>query len=246
MNRIGWSVVSLLMVLMAEHPASADTQNGIRLGSTRMVLSPSKKTAPLKIRNDADRAWLTQVRILDKDEKETPLFIALPPLFRLESRGDAQVRVQSVGPPEAYASDREMVRYIHVLTIPASAPDDRSMEEKQSALRIGFENVIKLFWRPASLKAPNSDDYRQLVFTRVAEGVRGCNPTRYYLSFDRLTFDGKNVDLNREPSMLAPLGCEVFRANGKNVTWTLITDYGGASEVFSGQVSLSPVNLPAQ
>lgn len=239
MNRFCRSALPLLMFLMVWHQGDAATQNGVRLGSTRMVLSPTQKAAALKIRNEAGRPWLTQVRVLDKDEKESPLFVVLPPLFRLEAKANAQVRVLAVGKPEAYPADRETVWYVHVLTIPASAPSDAAAGEK-TALRVGFENVIKLFWRPALLKNPGDRDYRQVVFTRGAEGVKACNKTRYYLSFDRLTFDNKDVDLNREPSMLSPLGCEVFRAEGRSVTWTMITDYGGPSAVFSDRVEISP------
>lgn len=227
---------AVVMITVATAEAYAGRQDGVVLGSTRLILTPSKRTVPLSIYNGTERAWLTQVRVLDTGEHESPLFTALPPLFRLEAGSDAQVRVLATGQPETYPFDREGIWYVHVLTIPASAYPGKE-EEAVSSLRVSFESVIKLFWRPASLKAPTAKEYRLVTFTRAGGKVRGCNLTRYYQSFGYLEFDGHRVDLNLQPSMLAPLACETFSTTGQQVRWAMINDYGGSSEIFSVRVS---------
>ncbi|MDU3300612.1 MAG: molecular chaperone [Enterobacter ludwigii] len=238
MKRLNRYFAGLLVctVLITEGASVATLpEGGVVLGSTRLVLTPSARTTSLLIRNGAGRVWLTQVRILDAQERESEKFVVLPPLFRLEAGSEAKVRVTAVGQPEDYPADREAVWYVHALTVPASTQPGHG-EGARSELRIGLENVIKLFWRPASLKTPTAEVYRQVAFTSVDGGVKGCNQSRYYLSFDRLVFDGQRVDLNREPAMLSPLACETYKVSARKVGWAMIDDHGGSSEVFTDEV----------
>lgn len=231
-NRYFAGLLSCAVLILGD--AQAGQQGGVVLGSTRLVMTPSTRVVPLLIRNKDDRVWLTQVRILDAQERESPSFMVLPPLFRLESGDEAKVRVTAVGKPETYPVDREGLWYVHVLTVPASAPPG---EGEGSQLRIGLENVIKLFWRPSSLGTPTAGDYSKVTFTRGDGIVRACNQSRYYLSFDRLVFDGTKADLNRQPAMLKPLSCETYRVSAQNVSWAMIDDHGGSSDLFTARVA---------
>ncbi|MDL2145561.1 hypothetical protein QQY79_23840, partial [Flavobacterium tructae] len=74
--------------------------------------------------------------------------------------------------------------------------------------------------------------------TRTDGGVRLDNPTPYYLTFSHLRFNQVAVDLDRQPSLLAPEGSETYSTSGPvtRAEWQLITDYGSLSPRCHGLV----------
>lgn len=227
-------VIGLLTMLFCTL-ADAAEQGGVVLNRTRIIFSDGKQTASFGLRNAASHPWLVQVRVLTAEEKETPLFIALPPLFRLDTGLSNQVRIVATGDKNSYPTDKEGVWFVHVLTVPPSKA--REGDDITGMFHIGLESVIKLFWRPSSLQEPDDNVYRQVTFVSQGEAIRACNATPYYLSFDRLSFDDAKVDLNRQPSMLPPFGCQLIAGKGHRAHWAMINDYGGSSQLFSADVA---------
>ena len=233
------SVMMLTLPLAASFNARGEGQGGVRLGQTRLVFASGSKAVSLGVRSTAAHPWLVQVRVTDKSGHESPLFVVLPPLFRLDPQSDSQIRVLSTRELSAYPADREGVWYLHVLAVPPSgrvADNAADNAEMKSNVRVGIENIIKLIYRPALLKEPDDGSFRQIDFSVVKEGIQACNRSRYALSFSSLSFDGSVVDLNRQPSMLLPFSCETYRQSAHQVSWSVIDDYGGTSATFRAEV----------
>ncbi|CAM4363947.1 MULTISPECIES: fimbrial biogenesis chaperone [Lelliottia] len=224
---------AVLLCVMGSFNALAARPDGVTLSRTRIILGDDRRAAPLGIRNSATHPWLVQVRVLTANGQDAPLLIVLPPLLRLEAGSSAQVRIMAAGDLSVLPSDRESVWYVHALMVPPSSSFDA---EDTASFRVGMESIIKLFWRPSVLREPDDKVFRQVRFSGRGEKIRACNLTRYYLSLGSLAFNGVRVDLNRQPSMLAPLGCEDFAGTGKKVSWSMINDFGGNSNVFEGDI----------
>lgn len=222
--------VTLMLFSSITHAA------GISLNRTRVVFSGSEKAESLGIRNSSGHVWLVQVRVLDAEGKDDPLMVVTPPLFRLEAKGQNSVRILSTDGGKGLPENRESLRYLDVSAIPSS----EKMSDANSQLVVGVGMRIKVFWRPATLQEPNKKAFASLEWRRDGDGIRACNGSAYYLSFNRLEMNGRLVDLNREASMVAPGGCVRYLDSGhtSHVRWSVINDYGGDSGWFESQVGL--------
>ncbi|HCC3327910.1 TPA: molecular chaperone [Salmonella enterica] len=216
---------ALILVSSLAHAA------GISLNRTRVVFSGGEKAESLGIRNTTGHVWLVQVRVLDAEGKDDPSMVVTPPLFRLEAKGQNSVRILSTDGGKGLPENRESLKYVDVSAIPSS----EKMSDASSQLVVGVGMRIKVFWRPASLSEPDKKVFSGLSWSRDGTGVRVCNGSAYYLSFNRLELDGRLMDLNRVPSMVAPGGCERYPGTGvvSHVRWSVINDYGGDSGWFT-------------
>ncbi|PIJ75376.1 hypothetical protein BL250_09195 [Erwinia sp. OLTSP20] len=230
-----WSRMALSGLVLLSLQATAA---GISLNKTRVVFSAGARSVQLGVSNSAESAWLVQVRPLDSQGKVSAGMVATPPLFRVEPYGSNTLRILSTGDGDGFARDRESLGYVEVSAVPASAMTSAS----SSALAISVSMRIKLFWRPASLAEPAAADWKSVTWHRRGGVLRACNPSPYYLSFNRLMFDGRLISLNRAPSMLAPRSCERYPEAGevRQVRWSVINDYGGDSGWYDASVTPAP------
>ncbi len=208
---------------------SGVAQAGVTVGGTRVVYDGGKREATLSVRNGDKIPFLIQAWT-DDDGPDgenkggaKPPFIVTPPLFRLDPNAENLMRIIRTGGnlPE----DRESIFWMNVKSIP-SAPDSA-----KNVLQIAVKTRIKLFYRPVGLKAPTDDTYKQLSFQRQGDQLQVTNPTPYYLSFNTLTVGNATVDATR--LMAPPKGTTSAKlpsgANGGQVSWTIINDFGGKS-----------------
>ena len=240
---ISFSVVLVFLGACAFSPQSARANGlpgGVGLGATRVIYHEGNASATLKIFNTGTSPWLTQVRVTDAAGNNSRAFTAFPPLFRLEGNSENSVRIRLTGVPGDYPQRTEGVWYIHVLSIPPgsqSAAGGQGRVQGAGGVGVSLESVIKLFWRPDGMPEPGSTVFRDVLFTRTPDGVKACNPGKYYLSLNRLKVDDHSVNLNTAPSMLAPGKCERYNVRGGKVSWSVINDSGGDSGEFSADIS---------
>ncbi|OWO85701.1 hypothetical protein B5C26_01980 [Photorhabdus luminescens] len=210
---------------------------GISLNKTRVIFTQGERAQTLTVVNTTSQAWLVQVRLTEDQEKTTPAFVVTPLLFRLEANGQNSLRILPTFNQPPFPVDRESLGYIHMNAIPAT---QRMMDEtvrEQASMSVGMR--IKFFWRPHGLPMLPEEAYGQLRFQSQSDGIKACNPTPYFLSLDSFSLDGQALDLNRYPSMIAPQDCVTYAGQeGKSsVSWSMINDYGGASNLFTGRVA---------
>lgn len=227
------SVTLMTALMMASSEVQAE---GISLNRTRVVFSAGEKTESLGIRNSSGHVWLVQTRVLDAEGKNDSSMVVTPPLFRLEAQGQNNVRILSTIDGKSLPKNRESLRYIEVSAIPSS----EKMSDANSQLVVGVGMRIKVFLRPAILSEPDKKVFASLEWLHDGDGTRGCNSSAYYLSFNRLEINGRLVDLNREPSMVAPGECVHYPDGGHNshIRWSVINDYGGDSGWFESHIAV--------
>ncbi|WP_158233091.1 MULTISPECIES: fimbrial biogenesis chaperone [unclassified Erwinia] len=132
---------------------------------------------------------------------------------------------------------QEEIGYLRVTAIPPADIPASVGSGTRGQLGVSVENIIKLIWRPRALTVPGAEVFRNVHFQTVPQGIKACNPGRYYLSFNRLRVDGALLDLNALPSMLAPGECVLYPVKGNTVSWSVIDDYGGDSGEYSATLS---------
>ncbi|WP_235942358.1 molecular chaperone [Yersinia thracica] len=207
---------------------------GISLNQTRVVFSSSDKAQTVAVKNSSDQSYLIQSRIqhpLDNAVVDNDLaapFIVTPPLLPLRPGHRQLLRILSQG--AALPTDRESLFYLSVLAIPAQT--EKPLAESEPAqLSMGFRFTIKLFYRPEGLKPSPELAACQLRVSRTDNAIKIENPTPYFQTLGRLTFNQRPVNLNATSSMLSPMSSQRYPTSTAitQVEWQTITDYGGFS-----------------
>nr|WP_267483615.1 molecular chaperone [Photorhabdus aegyptia] len=210
---------------------------GISLNKTRVIFTQGERAQTLTVVNTTPQAWLVQVRITGDQAKTAPAFVVTPPLFRLEANSQNSLRILPTFNLSPFPVDRESLGYVQMNAIPAAHQMANEHTRDQASMSVGMR--IKFFWRPQGLPMLPEEAYGQLRFQSQPNGIKACNPTPYFLSLDSLTLDGQALDLNRYPSMIAPRDCVTYagQQDKKSVSWSMINDYGGASNRFTANVA---------
>ncbi|WMB71229.1 molecular chaperone [Shewanella oncorhynchi] len=213
----------------------AQSNGGISLNQTRVIFLNEDKSQTITVKNTSKQNYLIQSRI--KNEKGDVLnipFVVTPPLFPLEAERNQLLRIFKQ--EESLPTDRESLFYLSVLAIPGQS---ESVLDK-AHLSMGFQFILKLFYRPAKLQNIPRDNGCQLKFNRVANGIRIENPTPYFITFGSLKFDNDVIDLNTQASMIEPMGIQAYPVEQpiKHIEWQSITDVGGLSSLCQQAVSL--------
>ncbi|MDX7626765.1 fimbrial biogenesis chaperone [Enterobacter bugandensis] len=229
---------SLLVALLGA-PLAGWTA-GFGINATRLIYPEGASSINVTVRNTlSDKPYLVQAAISSKQDVQTATpFTVTPPLFRLEPQSTNQLRIAFTGQP--LSGDRESVFYLHATAIPTSPQRDPAQQHNdvQAQLRFGVGNIIKLFFRPASLTGSSAEAQGGLQFSRVAGGLKVTNPSPYFVNLADLMVNGQHLALDTPAAlMLTPFGSHVWPVNtplatGKRVQWKTINDTGG-TDAFS-------------
>lgn len=225
------NAIKLMVVLgtcLLTSQVMAEEGGGVGFSRNRLIYPSDQRAIQISVSNHGSTPYLVQSGVSGEQNKKTPApFVVTPPLFRLE--GNSQNDIRIVAAAGNLPRDRESVFYFFGTTIPGGAQDGKA--NGGATLSVAMRSVMKLFWRPAGLKPTPQDAPGKMQFLRDARGVRVKNPTPYYQSFARLSFDGRAQNLDGIPSMVAPFGELLFASNKpvSSVTWQVMNDYGGAT-----------------
>lgn len=201
--------------------ASQLAQAGVVIGATRLVYDGDKKESTLSVNNPDKVAYLIQSWVEPQEgSTEKAPFILTPPLFRLDGGVQNVLRVVRVG--GALPEDRESLFWLNVKSIPSASREGNT-------LQIAVKTRIKLLFRPAALQGKSPEDVSgQLTWRRAGSKLAVNNPTPFYMNFQSVTVNGKEVD---DATYAAPFSQASFSlpatVGGNTVSWKLITDYGG-------------------
>ncbi len=215
-------LISALLLFTAAPALSA----GVSLNATRLVYVQGEKSISIHARNNTSENYLSKFSVTDGDNKASPLFIVSPPLIKIlkDTRQEARIYIKGNTLPD----DRETVFYFHATMIPAT---DGSV--KTNALSIAYDNIIKLFYRPANLKMTPEEAYSNLSIKPTASGVTVVNDSPYYITLSQLVLNGAKVelDLSKKNTMISPFASFNYAvpasARKGIANWTVINDLGG-------------------
>lgn len=226
---------SVAGVLLALWFVSGSSQ-ALMLGKTRVVVYQDKASTPLMVMSgENDPLYLIRSQVSRTPDSQEPVrnILVTPPLFRLDKGGRSQLRLSAVS-GEGLPADRESRFYLKVAGIPSTNPLDRNTRTgfTGGAMLVGTGNIIKVFYRPHGMGAPDQDSYNALVFSRVPGGVQVSNPTPWYVMITQMSVDGHPVKFTAADSgELAPMSHRVFGTTSrlkKDVKWTVLNDAGNA------------------
>ena len=216
---------------------------GFGINATRLIYPEGASSISVTLRNTLSQGpYLVQANISAQQRSQSSApFVVTPPLFRLEPQSVNQLRIAFTGAP--LPSDRESVFYFHATAIPSSTQTDPNQQSDgvQAHVRFGVGNIIKLFYRPASLTGSPSAAQKGLLFSRVAGKLKVTNPSAYFVSLAELKAGGQQLALDTPATlMLAPSASHTWQVKtplvaGSRVQWQTINDTGG-SDAFSADL----------
>lgn len=216
-----WFKTLCLPLLLGNTLVQAAEVGGVTVGGTRLIYEGSTKEASLSVTNSDTNPYLIQSWAESQNGgAEKAPFIVTPPLFRLEGNQQNLLRVVRTGGnlPE----DRESMYWLNVKSIPAG-----NKAAEGNTLQIAVKTRIKLLYRPKDLKGVPEDMTSKLTWKQSGTRLTVNNPTPYVMNFNQVKVGGSLV---KDITYVLPMSQATFnvpaRSSGQ-VTWKLISDYGG-------------------
>lgn len=222
--------ISVLFLFIAVPAYTA----GVSLNATRLVYNQGEKSVSVHARNNTDLNYLSKFFITDSKGSSDVPFIISPPLVKVlkNTSQEARIYFRTVNLPE----DRETIFYFNATMIPAT-----DGVVKSNGLSIAYNNIIKLFYRPANLKMQPAEAYENLKIKKTPTGVTVINNSPYYISLNELRLNGIKVGLNMalKNTMISPFSSFDYNvpvnARSGLAEWKVVNDLGG-EDVFSGKI----------
>ncbi|MBW5824431.1 molecular chaperone [Yersinia kristensenii] len=188
------------------------SEAAINLDRTRIIFNSNDTSASIVLQNKSEtspylaQAWLENTA---GQKVDSPLSV-LPPIQRIDAGQKTLVRIVLLPDVEQLATDRETLFYFNVREIPPKS-------EMTDAVQIAIQSKIKLFYRPAAIKADYKDVWQEkLQFSQQREALNIHNPTQYYVTLGHLNEDNRGNFPGFDSVMIAPFGTESIKTPGYN------------------------------
>ncbi len=208
----------LLTVGLLLSPVQSFAAGGIALGATRVIYPQGASQTSLPIANSSPtQRFLINSWIEDANGKKDQTFVVTPPLFVSEAKTENTLRIIYAGAP--LPKDRESLFYLNVKAIPSL---DKNATAGKNILQLAILSRIKLFVRPDNLALEPTDAPKKLTFSHAGNRVKITNPTPYYITLVNI----RSVGHPAQNMMVAPLATASLDADGSQITFQSINDYG--------------------
>lgn len=224
--KLGATTLALLL-----SAASLSAQASVTPDRTRLIFNESDKSISVTLRNnDPKLPYLAQSWIEDeKGNKISSPLTVLPPVQRIDSMMNGQVKVQGMPDINKLPADRESLFYFNVREIPPKS-------NKANTLQIALQTRIKLFWRPKALEnvsMKNPWQYK-VTLTRNGQEFTVNNPTPYYVIFSNAsTQKNGNPAAGFSPIVMSPKTSAPLNVKmGSVPVLTYVNDHGARMPLF--------------
>ncbi|HBN7151206.1 TPA: fimbria/pilus periplasmic chaperone [Escherichia coli] len=224
--KLGATTLALLL-----SAASLSAQASVTPDRTRLIFNESDKSISVTLRNnDPKLPYLAQSWIEDeKGNKISSPLTVLPPVQRIDSMMNGQVKVQGMPDINKLPADRESLFYFNVREIPPKS-------NKANTLQIALQTRIKLFWRPKALEnvsMKNPWQYK-VTLTRNGQEFTVNNPTPYYVIFSNAsTQKNGNPAAGFSPIVMSPKTSAPLNVKmGSVPVLTYVNDLGARMPLF--------------
>ncbi|WP_370546174.1 fimbria/pilus periplasmic chaperone [Edwardsiella tarda] len=236
--------VSSLQSVAADNKIEQHTQAfSIKLGATRVIYAPESMGQTLSVSNPQDYPVLIQSRVYAEDMKSKAPFVVMPPLFRLDGQQESNLRI--VRTSGDFAKDRESLQWLCVKGLPpkeddlwAKDNDGKSALKKTVSLnlQLSIDSCIKFLVRPESIKGHPDDVASSLSWSRQGTSLKAVNDTPFYMNLSSLKVGDVNVqDVHYVPPF-STFSFPLPKHSSGKVSWTIVTDYGGVSNVYQADI----------
>jgi chaperone protein EcpD len=237
------------VALLAASLFAGGANASVLIAGTRVVFPAQDGEVTVRLSNDNNHPALVEAWIDDGDPKSTPdkvnvPFLITPPLFRMESHKDQNLRI--IATPAQLPADRESLFWLNVLEIPPKPTAEEAAG--QNILQFAIRSRLKLFYRPAHLPGDAQTAPAQVTWKAVADGqgyaLEVRNPTPYHVTILKASVDVGGKSFNADSGMVDPFGSLRLKvkdlasapATGTPVAFEIVNDYG-ATASFKGSVS---------
>lgn len=231
MNNLYRCLLLSLMITISSCAIADD--GGLWMSTTRVVYPEGENGVTLQVNNGSSvTPYLTQVSITNSQQRPIPnVFIAVPPLFGLESKSSNLIRIMAMqNGVTALPHDRESLFYLVIKGIPGGEPmKDSALTHHIGALiRLALTVRMKLFYRPAKLPITPEQAYASLLIYRKANTVILQNSSPYYISLDQLRIGTIDLKIDDDNYLLAPFSQQQWNVHtqGNQATGKVINDVG--------------------
>lgn len=204
---------------------------GIGLNATRIIYPEGDRSIGVVIHNDEPKtSYLVQTFITSNENKIT--FDIAPPIFRVNSQSKHEIKIYEKA--NNLPKDRESLFYFHAKMIPG-----QGAPTKGDGINIGFDHVIKIFYRPKKLNIPVEEAQQKLKFSVIGSQLEVTNDSPYYINFASVSVNGKKLDvsLRNKNAMIIPFGSLKYPLPAASlqgeVRWQVINDLGGFNDFIS-------------
>jgi P pilus assembly chaperone PapD len=203
---------------------------GIQVDSTRVIYNSGSKSASLSISNDSDDTYMVQTWLDTGDSSQMPKnlpIVVTPPILKLAAKKDAILRFIYSG--SGLPQDRESLLWVNVQEIPPTP-------KQENVLQVAIRTRIKLFYRPATLKANLQQQAEALKWQRQGGNLLVTNSGPLYVTLGVLTLKsgGKSWTVNADmvkPQESLKIALPQGAQSANSMSFTYINDYGGHTEI---------------
>ena len=208
---------SSLLVLLCFSSLAMAKEEGVSLDRTRVLFRNGSLESSVGFSNQLKVPVLVKTVFHDLKGNLSEDFLALPPLYRLDSGKENRIRLVKVGNLPA---DKESVYFITVTAYPI-------VHSAENSLRYGLAQRIKLFYRPQGVTNDCRYVANHLVWQIDGSSISVSNPTDVSITLTELTVGDKATKLN----LLLPKETAKYNLNTNNthqgsISFKYIDEYG--------------------
>ncbi|ENR5393455.1 molecular chaperone [Providencia rettgeri] len=215
------------LLLLASTFSFAD---GVSLDATRIVYPQGDKSVSISIKNSHSQvSYLTRTFITSTNNDRNVPFETTPPVFKIAPKSQQEVRILEKS--NNLPSDRESLFFFHATMIAG-----QSEKVDGDGLNIGYDHVIKVFYRPKNLKLTSEEAQKKLSFQSQGNQLKVTNDSPYYINLAQININKQKISMSMEKgnTTIAPYSSLTYPISSNmqkgTITWRAITDLGGMNE----------------
>ncbi|QCJ69378.1 molecular chaperone [Providencia heimbachae] len=208
---------------------------GVSLDATRIVYPQGDKSVTISIKNsDTQISYLARAFITTENNERDVPFETTPPVFKIAPNSKQEIRILVKN--NKLPNDRESLFYFHAMMI-----SGQTEKVDGDGLNIGYDHVIKVFYRPKNLKLTSEDAQKKLTFKTNGNILKVTNDSPYYINLAQINVNKNRIDvsLEKKNTTLAPFTSFNYPISPNmrkgTVIWRTISDLGGTNE-FTAQL----------
>lgn len=218
--------IFFILLLMIISPLTYS--KGVGLNATRIIYPEGESSVSITVRNEEPNINYLVQAFINSDENPI-IFQVTPPLFRINSLSRHEIKIYALD--NKLPKDRESLFYFHAKMIPAQ---NNNMDT--AGLSVGFDNVIKLFYRPKNLSMTSEEAQEKLQFSVENNQLKVINHSPYYVNLAGISVNNKKLDISlaNNNAMISPYSSIKYTLphgiTKGNIQWRTINDLGGFYE----------------
>ncbi|EPH2695296.1 fimbrial assembly chaperone [Klebsiella aerogenes] len=225
-----WSAFSkaLVLALLAAAGTTRPALAIVNVEKTRVIFAAGEMSQAITLSNDGETPMLLQTWSDNgdigstPDSRDTPV-VVLPPVFKMQPGELRSLRLMLTS-RKNLAADRESLFWLNLYQIP---PNTKTADAGSRQVILPLRLRLKVFVRPANLKAPTAEAEQQLKFSVEGKTITIDNPTPWFMSLSIWPGSQKSIDnLLIPPKSGQKIASNQLLQRGDTIHYSVIGDDG--------------------